>query len=251
MTGIYLATNLGETEPKWTRLTPPPDGPECYSYFNGFSEFDNYREIYAFGWQGIDHYQQGIPWEVELKTHLFPMNDVIRRDAVNMDVWAVAGGGGADPPHWASAQDHGAIFRYTQSTARWERVPIPQNFFDHPRQGLNAILVDPNVNYIIAVGGSGLILRGEQVLTNWVWTKIPSGTEQPLTSIARGTDFNPWIVGNNGVVLWSPDDGHSWKEYPCLDEQGIRLRSNLNRIRFLGHEGWITAAQTLLRCKFP
>jgi serine/threonine protein kinase len=251
MTGVYFTTDAGSDDAQWTRLTPPPDGPDCYSYFSGIREFDKFHEIYAYGWQGIAHWQSGGQWTVELKTCVFSISSLARKDNVNTDVWAVSGGGGADVSKWATAEDHGAIFHFTQSTGRWERVPLPGSAFDSPHQGLSDIIADPEIAYIVAVGAGGLILRGEQFQSNWVWKRIPSNTKQSLNSIAIDPDLNLWIAGNDGVILWSRNGGLSWEERPCFDEHGTRISDGFARVKFFGRQGWIIGGQTLLRCDLP
>jgi photosystem II stability/assembly factor-like uncharacterized protein len=249
-TGAYTSTEAGSATGKWTRITPPPDGPDCYSYFNGLREFDYYKEMYAFGWQGISHWELGGQWEVQLKTHLY---DVSQIRAVSMgygDLWAVANGGGGDAKDWGQTTDYGAIFHLHRPGTNWERIALP-GITLHYGQGLIDVAPIRGFGEVLVVGGSGLILKSTLHGTNWVWRQLSSNTQQGLLSIATDSENNLWVVGTYGTILRSSNGGESWVEYPCYDKNGTRIRDIFHRIKFIKNRGWIVGESTVLTCDLP
>ena len=245
-----MSTNAGSDDARWTRMTPPPDEPDCYSFFGGLAQVDDYREIYAFGWQGIAHWQEGSPWAVQLKTDEYFIASVLLFERSPRDVWAVGNGGGTSPAQWGTPADYGAIFHYAWPGTNWERVALP-GISLHPQQILSQIIYNRNHNQLFVVGTEGLILRGVLQGTNWAWKQLPSGTEHALKSVAWDPDFTLWVVGGDGLILRSTDEGETWVECACYDEEGSRVRANLGRVRFFGRQGWIVGDTALLKCELP
>jgi photosystem II stability/assembly factor-like uncharacterized protein len=241
-TGVYSTAQAGNDDARWTRLTPRPDGPECYSNFAGITPIDKFQELYAFGWQGIAHWRTGEPWAVELKALHYSVSNVRVLASDRREAWAAVPNLGG-----------GAIFRYRESSAKWERLPLPGILFDNTEQGIYDILPSsPNsAGVVLAVGSSGLILRGSNGGTSFLWRRIPSHTKQALLSIALDDASNLWVVGNYGTILRSRNGGNTWEECPCFDEHGARISDTFTRVKFSNQQGWIVGTHTLLRFESP
>jgi serine/threonine protein kinase len=249
ITGIYSSTNAGGDDARWTRVTPPPDGPDCYSFFNGLFQVDGYREVYAFGWQGIAHWEQGAQWTVQLKTHTFSISGVSVLDRTHRDVWAISNGGSVPRSQWGGLTDHGAVFHYAWPGTNWERVDIPSISLQ-PGQYLAQVTGVRRVNELFILGSDGLIFRGHLTGTNWAWKRVQSNTSKSLRRLAADPNADLWVVGTDGTILTSTD-GESWKERPCFDDHGSRITEQLEQIRFFGRQGWILGGRTALRCDVP
>lgn len=248
MTGVYSSTNAGSDDARWTRATPPPDGPDCYSFFNGLFQVDQYQEVYAFGWQGIAYWEQGGQWMVQFKTHTFAIASLLVADRSYRDAWAVSGGGGVPQSRWGAFTDHGAVFHYAWPNTNWERVDIP-GLSLQPGQGLSQIGAR-RAREMFIIGSDGLIVRGTLNSTNWVWKKVRSNTSKSLCRFASDPHADLWAVGDDGTILTSTD-GESWKVHPCFDDRGSRIRDQFTQIRFFGRQGWILGGSTVLRCDMP
>ena len=98
------------------------------------------------------------------------------------------------------------------------------------------------------VGSKGLILRGtrDEKSGNWSWSNVASGVESLLTSVAYAEKSGYWIVGDKGVILFSVDDGKTWRRISAQDRDGSPVQSSLGRIRFRGDMGWIVGHDILL-----
>jgi serine/threonine protein kinase/photosystem II stability/assembly factor-like uncharacterized protein len=250
ITGVYFSSNAGSIHGQWTRITPSPDGPEAFSFFNGLVGRDDFQEAFAFGWQGIAHREGAGPWEVQLKTHQYIISSVCCADWETKDLWAVAAGGGS-PSERGLITDCGAVYHHAGPGTNWEMVPL-RGIALIPGQKFSDIVITPrNLNELFVTGSSGLILRGLRAGSNVVWEKLRSNTDQPLQSACYDPNYNLWAVGNNGTILRSADDGDSWVEYPCFDEHGKRIREAFYRIRFCGMQGWIVGDNCVLKCELP
>jgi serine/threonine protein kinase len=249
ITGVYFNSNAGSIHGKWTRITPPPDAPGHFAYFNGLKGLNFYQDTMAFGWQGICHSENGGLWEIQMKTLNYFVSSVCYTDPENKDFWAVTSAAGGGPSKRGKITDYGAVYHYDWRRTNWNLVPLPgislkpgQYFCDiWPRQA----------NELFVVGDSGLILRGSGEGTNRVWRQLQSKTDQTLISVCNDVEKNLWVVGSNGIVLGSSDDGESWVEYPCFDESGKRIRETFQRVRFFGRIGWIVGYNRVLRCELP
>jgi serine/threonine protein kinase len=249
LTGVYFSTNAAGDNAQWTRVTPPPDGPDCFSFFYGLAgDLIDYQDVYAFGWQGIAHWEEGGQWTVELKSHQFTIGSVVMVDRENREVWAT-GGGRLKGSQWGDIDERGALFHYTWPGTNWERVYLPGIALD-PGQGLKQIKRTQRFDELFIIGNGGLIIRGTLSGTNWVWKKVQSHTRQSLNAMAYDPDLNLWIVGSDGTILKS-SVGETWKEIPCFDEKGVRIRSFFNQIRFFDRQGWVVGNNTVLRCDLP
>jgi hypothetical protein len=249
ITGVYCSSNAGSLDSKWTRVTPPPDGPDCYSFFAGLFGQTDFPEVFAFGWQGIAHRDSGGKWEVQLHTHSVWVSSINCTDWENKDFWAVTPGGGAGPSEIGSMTDRASVYHYNWRGTNWEPCPV-QGIVLNPGQAPYD-LAPRGTRDLFVVGSDGLILRGSGVGTNRVWKKLRSNTVQTLISLCVDPEQNVWVVGNFGTVLRSADGGESWVEFPCFDEQGNRIRENFQRMRFWGKEGWIVGADRVLKCELP
>jgi serine/threonine protein kinase len=251
ITGVYFSSNAGSIHGQWTRITPPPDGPECYAFFQGLSGQNDFQEAFAFGWQGIAHREGSGEWEVQLETHQYFVSSVCCADGEAKDYWAVATGGGSEPSERGRSRDCGAVYHHAGTTTNWDLVPL-RGIALTPRQQFNDIVIEPRkYNEFFVTGSFGLILRGLREGTNLVWKKLRSNTDQSLASLCFDPDYNLWVVGDNGTVLRSADDGETWAQYPCFDERGNLIRRPLSRIRFYGRQGWIVGNDCVLRCELP
>ena len=252
ITGVYFNSNAGSLHSPWTRITPPPDDPECYSFFEGLWGRNNYQEAFAFGWQGIA-YREGVgQWEVQLKTHLYSVCSFICADWDTKDFWAVAGNRREPaPPRGELIADRGALYHHFGSGTNWDLVPL-QGITLSPGQHLTDIVAVPRHLYeFLVTGDFGLILRGSRQGTDVVWKQLRSNTDEYLQSASYDLLNNVWVVGSNGTILRSADDGESWVEYPCFDEHGRRIHEPFHRIRFWGTQGWIVGNNCVLKCELP
>jgi serine/threonine protein kinase len=249
VTGVYFSSNAGSIHGQWTRITPPPDGPDCYSFFGGLQGPIDYQEVFAFGWQGIAHREGGGPWMVQLKTHQYSISSVCCPGGETTDYWAVAIGGGAGSSERGRITDCGAIYHYAWPGTNWELVPL-RGIVLNPGQEFSDI-VPRGLSEFFVTGSSGLILRGLREGTNVMWKKLRSESDQSLNSACIDAHDNVWVVGNYGTVLRSGDGGESWVEYPCFDEHGNRIRKQFRRIRFWGMQGWIVGENCVMKCDLP
>jgi photosystem II stability/assembly factor-like uncharacterized protein len=105
-----------------------------------------------------------------------------------------------------------------------------------------------NSTVAIAIGRQGLILRGTRTADgNWIWIKKSGPTDKHLNSVAYW-DNTFWIVGDEGVILYSKDEGEHWVKLPPVLKEGKPRK--LNRIRFFEDgSGWIVGTGIVLRSK--
>jgi hypothetical protein len=248
ITGVYLSSNAGSVHGKWNRITPPPDVPEHYAYFEGLIGLNNYQETLAFGWQGIAHSENGGPWDIQMGTLTYSVNSVTCTDGENKDFWAVTSRGGM-PSERGHITDCGAVYHYDWPGTNWALVPLQGIALNAGQSLIDIVSRQPNELFV--VGSAGLIMRGSRAGTSRLWKKLPSNTDQTLISACEDVERNLWVVGADGIVLKSTDDGESWVEYPCFDEQGKRIRETFHRIRFFGRRGWIVGDKRVMRCELP
>jgi hypothetical protein len=106
--------------------------------------------------------------------------------------------------------------------------------------GLPNILNDVHWNrqQFLAVGDGGLIMRSEDGIT---WSRVESGTTVNLNAITyRGlyaSDY--YVVGDEGTVLHSPDDGANWSPTVAQGPEDVSLRA----IRSYGFVALIAAGK--------
>jgi hypothetical protein len=250
VTGIYRSDNPGSDDSQWVRVTPKPDADGDYAFFTGFVQIDRYRELYAFGWQGVSYRDENGNWTVPFPTHRFAITSLLLGDRTHRELWATANGGTVPTTNWGSSQDTGAIFHYAWPSTNWERVdlsalrpPIEGTIFQMKAAG--------DMRSFVAVGSNGLIARGSYRDGRWTWSRVRSNTSQALESLDVDPDLNVWAVGSEGVILRSADGGQTWSERPCYDPSGRRLKATLSRIKFLGRRGWILGGGTLLTYDKP
>jgi serine/threonine protein kinase len=237
-TGVYFTTEPGNLASKWTRLTPRPDGPECYSHFEQMSVL-NRTEIYTAGWQGIAHWKAGEPWNVEMRTETNLISDIC---FAGDEGWAVC----AAP---VAERTGGGIYHRRRGNTSWERVPLDGIQFK-PGQALAGITVLGGRGIVFAVGSAGLIIRGVPHGTNWMWQTLRSATEQHLNSIACDDALTLWAVGQYGTIVKSHDNGDTWTASPCKDTKGAHVTNTLRAIRFehtVPPVGWILGNGIVLR----
>jgi len=250
VSGIFSSTNPGGPDTKWTRMTPSPDGPDCYSYFLGIAGLDNDREVYAYGWQGITHCERGSEWSVQLKTHQYCINSLRLLSTLHPIAWAVANGGAAEESSRGWPSDYGTVFHLDGPGSKWERVPL-NGVELGPSQEINDIINLRNSNSLIVVGGHGLIARSSREGADRIW-KSATLTKHNLMSIEYDHSSTLWVVGRQGTILRSPNDGDTWQECACYDQDGVRIRNDLCKIRFDNfHRGWIIGEDIVLKCEVP
>ena len=243
--GIFLSTNALSPKPQWKRVTPSPADPDGYSYFCGMESVDAEREFYAYGWQGIAHWERGSPWTVQLRTYKYGINDLCVVDRWKPEAWAA--GWGADKSNPGGLSDCGAIYHLTGPDGAWERVLL-NGIQLLPQQGLNAIIKLRLSEGLIAVGQGGVILRSTEGGTNRIWRKIEP-VKNSLTSITYDSHHTLWVVGELGTALKSVNDGESWTVYPCLDPYGKPITDNLSRLTFDDEgQAWALGGERVLKC---
>jgi len=244
LAGIFFCAEAGNPAGKWTRITPPPDGPGCYSHFSGMQGFDDYQELYAYGWQGISHWAHGVGWQVEMKTHTYPINCLTVVSLPYREIWAVGGGGPDALERTDSVESTGAVYRFASPGTNWERVALPGVEFQ-PGEKLNWICKLPNSGLLL-LGDGGLVIRSSMQGTNRVWSasRLAMHGLNFATSDSEGI---LWVLGIPDTILRSADKGVTWVETPCYRKDGSRIRNGLSRVKFDGDgRGWLLNGNGLL-----
>lgn len=230
--GIYVSGDSGKT---WQRSTPRPDDPKVrvvYAHFGSLLQIEDFKEVYASGWQGISHWSSSSKhWELQLPTYSYSISAIsVYGSGPYLDYWAVA-----NLP--VPGQPYGLIYHFRQSEKVWERLTA-NGIELEPGQGLNDIkLLDSNTGF--AIGENGVILRGLKDVTGvWHWNGITSPTRESLHSIEYESYRKIiWIVGNKGTILESKDRGSSWNLSSVRDE--FDRLPNLTRVRVTEEGIWI------------
>ncbi len=237
--GIYETKDGGE---QWHRITPSPDKPGSFGHYGDIDTFEGVSEIYAGGWQGITHsvypYES---WKIQMPTYSYAIGGVFV--GPRRETWAVGHAPEGDSQY--RSEYYGGIYHLPAGSQTWERLYRSDRY----DEGLWDIFVDDTT--AIVVGTKGLILRGTRDESgNWSWTRVPSGVESSLNSVAYTEKNGSWIVGEKGVILFSDNRGKSWTRVFAKDEGGRPIESSLFRIRFTNSGmGWIVGAGVVLCTK--
>jgi hypothetical protein len=243
-TGVYFTDDAANPDAKWIRSTPSPDGPDGYSYFSRLLRLWNPERLYAVGWQGIAHWTEPGPWEVQKKTFSYDISDMAWGAG---DMWAV-GRSGEDEFGARGSDSHGAVYRLRNEKTQWERVPLDGIEFKRGQELCGMATVSGD---IFAVGTGGLIIRGNLQGTNCYWKALRSETRMSLFSIACNPSTSVlWVVGDHGTILKSKDNGDTWTISPCKNQYGNPVIAPLNYVRFTGpgpDDAWIVGGDMVLR----
>ena len=236
--GIYQTLDAGQ---HWQRITPSPDQPSAFGLYRSIDVFEGVSGIYAAGWQGIIH--SSYPhtpqsWEIQKRTYSYAIFTVFVGPW--RETWAVGQAPEENSEH--KNEYYGGVYRLSAGGRTWERLYRT----NHPGEQLSGIHVYENT--AIVAGSKGLILRGtrDEKSGNWSWSNVASGVESLLTSVAYAEKSGYWIVGDKGVILFSVDDGKTWRRISAQDRDGRPIQSSLGRIRFRGDMGWIVGHGILL-----
>lgn len=247
-TGIYMAAvpyGMLDHETEWRRITPPPDDPERYAFFNRIATVEGLTEIYAGGWQGIAHWTERTGrWDLQKPTYFYDIAAVATAGgSENRSVCAVGRAGEDDHGNWGD-RSHGAIYRLVWPANRWEQVPLTGIEFQEAQTFSDLFIRDQNT--VFAVGDQGLILRAvREQNREWTWTRLSAPTGQRLRSVTS-SDFGLWIVGDGGTILNSLDEGNHWTQLPPVHGPN-GTGAELLRVRFFGARGWILGHRIALR----
>lgn len=243
--GIYGTEDGGE---HWRRITPSPDQPGGFAHYSDIDTREAIAEIYAVGWQGIIHasypYDQ---WSMQKDTGCY-IDGIWKETGCysigsifvsGKETWAV---GHAPDGGESDGKYYGGVYHLTANRADWKRIYRT----GQPDEQLNDIFVDNTT--AIVVGTKGLILRGTRDDGgNWSWSRVQSGVKSTLYSVAYTDKDGYWVVGEKGVILFSNDQGESWRKVAVKNSAGKPIESSFHRIRFAnGGMGWIVGEGVVL-----
>jgi photosystem II stability/assembly factor-like uncharacterized protein len=249
ISGVYFTDDATNVNSRWRRVTPRPDGPDCYSQFGDFAGIGAFRETYAAGWQGIAHWTRGYPWRVQKTTHTYPISRLFIRGDANRDGWAV-GRTGDDGPGYTGSDSHGAIYHLDWPGNSWSRVPLPDIDFA-ARQGLNDV-IQADDNTVLAVGDGGIIVRGTRTTKGeWSWHTMPTPTKNSLKSVALDEAGHFWVAGSSGTVLTGDRLAATWRIETLRDQTDAPVVSNFFRIRIVGDTVWVLGDGVVLKSRGP
>lgn len=233
-TGVYCSADGGSS---WQRSTPGPDDPKRYAFFANMANVEGFSEIYAVGWQGIAHWSKTTKkWDLQLPSYTYPISSIcVLGGSENRNVWAVGRAGQDEEGNWGS-DSHGAIYYLKPPQfVEWQQVDLHGIKFSKAQALSDILMLD--LETVIAVGQYGMIIRGLRQKGVWVWTTQQSPTKADLNSVSYSAD-TVWAVGNDGVVVSSPDRGATWR-LELVKEDDPGNKPVFRRVRFFGHQGWI------------
>jgi hypothetical protein len=244
MTGVYRAAAPRAHfthEIEWQRSTPEPGGAVPFTHFGFLASVEGDNELYACGWPGIANWVRGGRWVLQMKAFTFPVSVVaVAGGSDNRNVWAVGRAGEDELGNWGS-ESHGALYHLEWPENQWRRVPLSGIEFEEAQNLLGLYVVDRS--HLFAAGEKGLLIRGVRERNRtWVWQRIPVPSQATLYRV-HVNEFGLWLIGTNGTILNSVDDGEHWT---ALDV--VSVKSTLLGIRFHGTTGWIVGDGIVLRC---
>lgn len=243
-TGVYRATaprpNFTEAV-EWRRSTPEPGGRVPFTHFSFLVGIEGDNELYAVGWPGIANWVRDGSWTLQMQTFTHPIGMVaVAGGSDNRSVWAVGRAGKDDFGNWGS-ESHGALYHLEWPSNGWNRVPLPEIKFEETQNLLGLKVVDRS--NLLVVGEKGLFIKGVRGRKGtWVWRRIPIPSQSSLRSVLVN-EFGLWVIGSNGLILNSVDDGVHWTELNVPD-----VESDLIGIRYSGTTGWIVGQNIVLTC---
>lgn len=102
-------------------------------------------------------------------------------------------------------------------------------------------------NYIYCIGDEGIILKSYNNGNNW--DKLTINTENKLNDIYFIDKFTGFVVGDNGTIFYTLDEGLNWIPINFTEEYPILIR-NLTCIKIIkdsrGYNVWIGSAGGIL-----
>jgi hypothetical protein len=218
----------------WRRITPSPDRDPRYAFYNRLAFVEH--EIYAVGWPGIAHaWERGATWELQKATMSYDLRAISAFGSPsNRTLWAV--GRGID--------DRAVIFRL--EGGEWKGVPLESRKIAQPLRDVIQITKD----IIIAVGEGGAIVRCDNPVERRPGCElISSKTDQTLNSISYDEARRLlWVVGDNGTILWSGNQGKNWRK--LRPPQGNPIANNLVRVRSIAGRGFIVGNGIMLEQRY-
>ncbi len=247
MTGVFRATaprSQFTHEVQWQRSTPEPGGAVPFTHFGFLVGVEGDNELYASGWPGIANWVRGGRWTLQMKAFTYPIGMIaVFGGSDNRSVWAVGRSGQDEFGNWGS-ESHGAIYRLEWPQNRWLRMPLPGIEFEEAQNLLGLHVVDRS--HLFVVGEKGLLIRGVRERAgddrSWTWQRVSVPSQAALHRVFVN-EFGLWVIGANGTILNSVDNGQHWT---ALDV--AHVDTALQGIRFHGTTGWIVGDNVVLRC---
>lgn len=244
MTGVYRAAaprSRFTHEVEWQRSTPEPGGAVPFTHFGCLASIEGDNELYAAGWPGIANWVRGGTWTLQMKTFTHPISMVgVAGGSDNRSVWAVGRAGKDDFGNWGS-ESHGALYHLEWPANRWQRVALPGIEFEEAQNLLGVHVADRS--HVFVVGEKGLFIYGVRDRERlWTWRLIAVPSQAALHRVIAN-ESGLWVVGANGTILNSVDNGDHWTSLDVAD-----VETTLLGIRFNGTTGWIVGDNVVLAC---
>jgi hypothetical protein len=242
-TGIYRAAAPRAQftdDIEWQRSTPMPDGKRPYAFFSWLEGIEGDNELYASGWLGIANWIRNSEWNLQKEAFTYEMAMVANAGGSDgRNVWAV-GINAEDDLGNRNLKTRQSLFHLEWPANEWQPVSL-DNVQLEERQNLTGVWVDDR-SRVFVVGDGGLLIQGvRHEIRSWTWRRLPVPTTLSLRRIVRN-ELGLWIVGDQGTILNSLDDGNHWTVLNVPD-----VDSPLHNVRFFGSRGWILGNKVVLK----